>query len=51
MTPATNYKKLLRIIYLLFKSGVDPTIKDVSGNTPQDVAIVSGFIVGAALLG
>ena len=50
MTPATNYKKLLRIIYLLFKSGIDPTVRDVNGKTPQEVAVVSGFTLGAALL-
>jgi len=51
MTPATNYKQLLRIIYLLFKSGIDPTAKDINGRTPQEVALVSGFTLGAALLG
>jgi len=51
LTPATSYKKLLKIIYLLFKSGVDPTVKDASGKTPQELAVVSRFTAGAALLG
>lgn len=51
MTPATNYKKLLKIIYLLFKSGFNPTVKDATEKTPQDLAVISGFTLGAALLG
>ena len=51
MTPATNYRKLLKIIYLLFKSGIDPTVKDAMEKTPQDLAVISGFTLGAALLG
>ena len=51
MTPATNYRKLLKIIYLLFKSGIDPTVKDAMEKIPQDLAVISGFTLGAALLG
>ena len=51
LTPATSSKKLLKIIYLLFKSGVDPTVEDVNGKTPQELAVVSRFTAGAALLG
>ncbi|XP_065918588.1 leucine-rich repeat serine/threonine-protein kinase 1-like isoform X3 [Dysidea avara] len=42
-TPASDYKNLQKIIYLLFKRGINPTNQDVNGNTPLEIALLSRF--------